>query len=46
MGFLMDIFSFQKSRYTNVEELAADILTHIKIRVDNISKKLTPQTNL
>lgn len=44
MGFLMDIFSFQKSRYTNVEELAADVLSHVRIRVDNIGRKLTPQT--
>ncbi|KAE8747756.1 hypothetical protein FOCC_FOCC005579 [Frankliniella occidentalis] len=41
MGLLQDIFSFNKSRYTVVGELASDIFTHIKTRVDNISEKLS-----
>lgn len=41
MGLLGDIFSFNKSRYTVVGELASDIFTHIKTRVDNISEKLS-----
>lgn len=41
MGFLQDAFSFQKSRYTTVEELSEDIFNHIKSRVDNLSRKLS-----
>ncbi|KAJ1519846.1 hypothetical protein ONE63_004090 [Megalurothrips usitatus] len=37
MSLLQDIFSFQKSRYTVVGELASDIFTHLKTRVDNIT---------
>lgn len=43
MGFLSDIFSFQKSRYTSVEELAEDILQHMKRRVDAVSQKMSSQ---
>lgn len=41
MGFLMDIFSFQKSRYSVVEELAEDMLKHVEVRLNNITQKLT-----
>lgn len=41
MGFLMDIFSFQKSRFTTVEELAEDILKHSNRRVENLCSKLS-----
>lgn len=41
MGLLQDIFSFNKSRYTVVGELASDIFTHIKTRVDYITEKLS-----
>uniref|UniRef100_A0A023F390 Mitoguardin n=1 Tax=Triatoma infestans TaxID=30076 RepID=A0A023F390_TRIIF len=41
MGFLMDIFSFQKSRFTTIEELAEDILKHSNTRVENLSSKLS-----
>lgn len=39
MGFLIDIFNFQKCRYTTVEDLSADIYTEMKIRAENISVK-------
>lgn len=44
MGFLTDIFSFQKTRYTSVEELASDLLSNIKTRVDNITHKLSSES--
>ncbi|KAF6214814.1 hypothetical protein GE061_009557 [Apolygus lucorum] len=40
MGYLVDIFSFQRSRFTTVEELAEDIVKHTKDRVDNLGLKL------
>ncbi|GLH10188.1 Mitoguardin [Gryllus bimaculatus] len=43
MAFLADIFSFQKSRYTSVEELAEDILQHMKNRVEAVSQKMSTQ---
>lgn len=41
MGFLMDIFNFEKCRYTNVEELSADIFREMKNRAANISVKFS-----
>lgn len=41
LGFLADIFSFQKSRYTSLEDFAHDILGHMKTRVNNISIKFS-----
>ena len=41
LGFINDIFSFQKSRYTTVEELSEDILQHMKARVNNIGVKFS-----
>lgn len=41
LGFLSDIFSFQKCRYTTVEELSEDIVTQMRIRVENISVKFS-----
>lgn len=41
LGFLTDIFSFQKCRYTTVEELSEDILQHMKTRVNNIGVKFS-----
>ncbi|XP_037937705.1 mitoguardin [Teleopsis dalmanni] len=41
LGFLSDIFSFQKTRYTSVEEFAEDILDHMKSRVNNIGVKFS-----
>lgn len=38
--FLIDIFNFFKVRYTNVDNLAEDILNEMKIRVDNINQRL------
>lgn len=40
MAFLADIFSFQKCRFVTVEELAADVLTNLRIRVGNICQRL------
>ncbi|KNC26515.1 hypothetical protein FF38_08632 [Lucilia cuprina] len=41
LGFLADIFSFQKSHYTTLEEFSQDILDHMKTRVNNISIKFS-----
>ncbi|PSN51935.1 Mitoguardin [Blattella germanica] len=41
MGFLMDIFSFQKCRYTSIEELAEDLLKHLKTRAEAIGQKVS-----
>lgn len=41
MGFLTDIFNFQKVRYTTVEELSADIFQEMRSRVDNIGVKFS-----
>jgi hypothetical protein len=43
MGFLLDIFSFQKCHYTNVDELAQDLLSHLKSRVEAVSQKVSIQ---
>lgn len=37
--FMVDIYNFQKCRYTTVEELAEDILSNMKLRVNNIGVK-------
>ena len=39
--FLVDIFNFQKVRFTNVEELAEDMLKLMKERANNISVKFS-----
>ncbi|GAB0090777.1 Mitoguardin [Sergentomyia squamirostris] len=41
IGFLKDIFSFQKCRFTTVDELAEDILKQMRQRVDNIGVKFS-----
>lgn len=41
MGFLSDIFNFQKCRYTTVNELSADIFQQMKTRVANIGVKFS-----
>ncbi|XP_073833476.1 mitoguardin isoform X2 [Musca autumnalis] len=41
LGFLADIFSFQKSRYTTLEDFSHDVLDHMKTRVNNISIKFS-----
>lgn len=41
VGFLCDIFNFQKSRYTSVENLSDDIMQHMKSRVNNIGVKFS-----
>uniref|UniRef100_A0A6B2EA64 Mitoguardin n=1 Tax=Phlebotomus kandelakii TaxID=1109342 RepID=A0A6B2EA64_9DIPT len=41
IGFLVDIFSFQKCRFTTVEQLTEDILKHMRQRVDNIGVKFS-----
>ncbi|CAG9784239.1 unnamed protein product [Diatraea saccharalis] len=40
VGFITDIFSFHKCRYTTVEDLATDILQHARVRASNITDKL------
>jgi hypothetical protein len=39
--FLIDIFNLFKVRYTNVDNLAEDILREMKIHVENINQKLS-----
>jgi len=39
--FLIDIFNFFKVRYTSVDDLATDIFREMKLRVDNINKRLS-----
>lgn len=39
--FLVDIFNFFKVRYTTVDDLAADILREMKLRIDNINQRLS-----
>lgn len=39
LEFLIDIFNFQKVRYTTVEELSDDIYKLMKERVSNINLK-------
>lgn len=41
LGFLSDIFNFQKCRYTTVEDLSTDIYQEMKTRVDNIGVKFS-----
>lgn len=41
LEFLVDIFSFQKVRYSTVEELSEDVLKLMKERVNNISVKFS-----
>lgn len=43
MGYLADIFSFHRCRYTTVEELSCDVLANLKQRVDNLCMRLNPQ---
>lgn len=45
MGFLLDIFSFQKCHYTTVDALAQDLLSHLKSRVEAVSHKVSVQCN-
>ncbi|XP_062524305.1 mitoguardin isoform X2 [Bombyx mori] len=41
VGFITDLFSFQKCRYTTVEDLATDIMQHARLRSANITDKLS-----
>lgn len=41
LGFLTDIFSFQKCRYETVEDLSADIFQQMRERVNNITVKFS-----
>lgn len=43
MGFLVDIFNFQKCKYTTVEDLSTDVLNNIKCRVESICQRLSAQ---
>ncbi|KAJ2953806.1 hypothetical protein O0L34_g1433 [Tuta absoluta] len=44
VGFIADLFSFQSCRYTSVEDLATDIMTHARVRAANITDKLAERT--
>ncbi|EDX16507.1 GD24570 [Drosophila simulans] len=41
LAFLGDIFSFQKSRFTTIEEFSQDVLQHMQTRVNNIGVKFS-----
>ncbi|XP_068621439.1 mitoguardin [Battus philenor] len=41
VGYITDLFSFQKCRYTTVEDLAEDIMQHARSRAANITDKLS-----
>ncbi|CAK1550116.1 unnamed protein product [Leptosia nina] len=41
VGFISDLFSFQKSRYTTVDDLASDIMNHARTRAASITDKLS-----
>lgn len=43
MGFLADIFNFHKCKFSNVEELAHDVLEHLKKRVEITCHRLATQ---
>lgn len=43
MGFLADIFNFQKCRFTNIDELSSDVLCNIKQRVESVCNRLSAQ---
>lgn len=38
--FLTDIFSFQKTDYTSVENLTKDLIKHTSMRIDGITNRL------
>ncbi|XP_066155318.1 mitoguardin [Euwallacea fornicatus] len=43
MGFLSDIFSFQKCRFVTVSDLSGDVQKHLRVRVENICQRLSVQ---
>lgn len=43
MGFLSDIFSFQKCRFVTVDDLAVDVHSNLRVRIDNICQRLCVQ---
>ncbi|KAJ8971801.1 hypothetical protein NQ317_011717 [Molorchus minor] len=44
IGFLTDIFNFQKCKYVTVEDLGLDVLDNLKIRINNICQRLSAQS--
>ncbi|XP_050302081.1 mitoguardin [Anthonomus grandis grandis] len=40
MGFLSDIFCFQKCRFVTVDDLAADVYRILRVRVENVCQRL------
>ncbi|XP_052788044.1 mitoguardin-like [Mya arenaria] len=40
LGFIQDMFSFEKARYTTVDDLASDIVRLAKTRIDQVLQKL------
>lgn len=43
MGFMFDIFNFNKVRFTKVEELASDIMQQANMRFDRTIQRLYMQ---
>ncbi|XP_018332761.1 mitoguardin [Agrilus planipennis] len=43
LGFLSDIFNFQKCKFTTEEELASDVLIHVKKRAENVCRRFYVQ---
>lgn len=41
LAFLADIYSFQKSRFTTIEDFSQDVLKHMETRVNNIAVKFS-----
>ena len=44
IGFLIDVFSFQKCSFSTVETLGRDIMINLRIRVEAICQRLSLQT--
>ncbi|XP_045188727.1 mitoguardin-like [Mercenaria mercenaria] len=43
LGFIRDMFSFEKARYTGIEELSEDIVKLAKLRMELVLQKLNPE---
>lgn len=40
IGLIADMFNFKKCRYTNVDDLATDMMLLIKTRIENVEQRL------
>lgn len=43
---MRDIFSFEKCRYTSVQDLSSDMFEQFKIRAENINKMIEMKCSL